>query len=154
MITTTLFRPSADFIKAAKAANPGMQFVSTSFAGPNVLMRALGKDGVGVAVAQVVPPVANRSIAVVAEYQAAFEKFSGKPQFGATTLEAYIAAKVLVEALRRAGARPTRDSLLGALDGMRAYDTGGYVVSFTADNHNGSAFTELTVIDRHQRFSY
>ncbi len=154
MITTTLFRPSADFIKAAKAANPGMQFVSTSFAGPNVLMRALGKDGVGVAVAQVVPPVANRSIAVVAEYQAAFEKFSGKREFGATTLEAYIAAKVVAEALRRAGARPTRDSLLGALDGMRAYDTGGYVVGFSAANHNGSAFTELTVIDRHQRFSY
>lgn len=155
MVTTTLFRPSADFIKAARAANPGMQFVSTSFAGPNVLMRALGADGVGVTVAQVVPPVTNRLIPVVAEYQAAFEKHSGKKVFGATSLEAYIAAKVLTEGIRRAGAaKVSREGLVAALEGMKSYDTGGYVVRFSADNHNGSEFTEITVINRNQQFGF
>lgn len=155
MVTTTLFRPSADFIKSARVAHPGMQFVSTSFAGPNVLMRALGPDGVGVTVAQVVPPVSNRLIPVVAEYQAAFEKFSGRKAFGATSLEAYIAAKVLGEAIRRAGpAKVARDGLISALEGMKSYDAGGYVVRFTADNHNGSDFTEITVINRNLQFGY
>jgi len=154
MIATTLFKPSADFIKAARTANPGMQFVSTSFAGPNVLMRALGEAGAGVAISQVVPPVTNRAIPVVAEYMTAFEKFTGKQNYGATSLESYIAAKVLVEGLRRAGHEPTRESLAGALDGLSGFDTGGYVVSFTPGNHNGSSFAEMTVIDKSGRFKY
>lgn len=155
MITTTLFKPSADFIKAARAANPGTQFASTSFAGPNVLMRALGHDGVGVAISQVVPPVTNKSIPVVAEYMNAFEKLTGKKNFGATSLESFIAAKVLVEGLRRAGPKePTRESLANALDGMSNFDTGGYVVNFTPNNHNGSSFSEMTVIDKSGKFRY
>jgi len=155
MIITTLFRPSADFIRLAKVANPGMQFVSTSFAGPNVLMRALGPDGVGVTVSQVVPPVSNRSIPVVAEYMTDFEKHTGGRNFGATSLEAYIAAKVLGEGIRRAGARRvTRESLITALESMRSYDAGGYVVGFSGDNHNGSSFTEITVINKNQQFGF
>lgn len=155
MITTTLARPNADFIRESRKLNPGMQFVSNSFPGPNVLMRMLGKEGIGVTIAQVVPPVTNRLIPVVAEYQAAFERFSGTKNFGASSLEAYIAAKVLVEAIRRAGpARVSRESLMSALDGMRSYDVGGYVVGFSSDNHNGSSFTELTVINRNLQFGY
>jgi ABC-type branched-subunit amino acid transport system substrate-binding protein len=155
MITTTLFKPSADFIRQAKAANPGMQFVSTSFAGPNVLMRALGPDGVGVTVAQVVPPVSNRNIPVVAEYLAAYEKFTGKRNFGATSLEAYIAAKILAEGIRRAGGpKATRETLITALETMRNYDAGGFSVTFSPDNHNGSSFTEITVISRNLQFSH
>lgn len=154
LITTTLFKPSADFIKAARAANPGMQFVSTSFAGPNVLMRALGTDGAGVAISQVVPPVTNKAIPVVSEYQAAFAKYTGKQNFGATSLESYIAAKMLVEGLRRAGKEPTRESLANALDNLSEFDAGGYVVSFTPTNHNGSSFAEMTVIDKSGTFKY
>jgi len=155
MIITTLFRPSADFIRAAKAANPGMQFVSTSFAGPNVLMRALGPDGVGVTVSQVVPPVTNRAIPVVVEYMNEFEKLTGGRNFGATSLEAFIAAKVLAEGIRRAGAkRVTRESLITALEGMRSFDAGGYVVGFSGDNHNGSTFTEITVINKNLQFGF
>jgi ABC-type branched-subunit amino acid transport system substrate-binding protein len=155
MITTTLFRPSADFIRMAKAANPGMQFVSTSFAGPNVLMRALGPDGVGVTVSQVVPPVTNRNVPIVAEYMAAFEKHTGGRNFGATSLEAYIAAKVLAEGIRRAGAkRVNRESLITALESMKSFDSGGYIVGFSGDNHNGSAFAEITVINKNQEFGY
>ena len=154
MITTTLFKPSADFIRAAKSGNPGMQFVSTSFAGATVLARALGPDGVGVTVSQVVPPAANKSLPIVAEYQAAFEKHTGKREFGATSLEAYIAAKILCEGLKRAGPKVTRDSLVTALESMRTYDTGGYVVGFSPTNHNGSAFSEITVIRKNLQFGY
>jgi ABC-type branched-subunit amino acid transport system substrate-binding protein len=155
MITTTLFKPSADFIRQAKAGNPGMQFVSTSFAGPNVLMSALGPHGVGVTVAQVVPPVSNRNIPVVAEYRAAFEKLTGKKNFGATSLEGFIAAKILAEGIRRAGGpKATRESLITGLEAMRNYDAGGFNIAFSPDNHNGSTFTEITVISKNQQFSY
>jgi ABC-type branched-subunit amino acid transport system substrate-binding protein len=103
----------------------------------------------------VVPPVTNRNVPIVAEYMAAFEKHTGGRNFGATSLEAYIAAKVLAEGIRRAGAkRVNRESLITALESMKSFDSGGYIVGFSGDNHNGSAFAEITVINKNQDFGY
>ncbi len=52
-----------------------------------------------------------------------------------------------MEAIRRAGANPTRESLLKALDSIRNFDVGGYIVDFSPSNHNGSKFVELTSIN-------
>jgi hypothetical protein len=41
-----------------------------------------------------------------------------------------------------------------ALDGMTNYDAGGYLVSFSPTNHNGSNFVELTVIGGTLKFNY
>ena len=154
VIGTTLYRTTADFIKQAKKAGSGAQFANTSFVGASALATELGAQGMGVVVAQVVPPYARLSIPVVKEYQAAIEKQLGKKDFSFTSLEAYICAKVLAEGIRRAGATPTRESLLKALDSIRNYDVGGYVVDFSSTNHNGSKFVELTAISKGGRFAY
>jgi len=154
VIGTTLYRTTADFIKQAKKAGSGAQFANTSFVGASALASELGPQGTGVVVAQVVPPYARLSIPVVKEYQAAIEKQLGKKDFSFTSLESYICAKVLAEGIRRAGATPTRESLLKALDSIRNYDTGGYVIDFSPTNHNGSKFVELTAISKGGRFAY
>lgn len=154
VIGTTLYRTTADFIKQAKKAGSGAQFANTSFVGASALASELGAQGIGVVVAQVVPPYARLSIPVVKEYQAAIEKQLGKKDFSFTSLESYICAKVLAEGIRRAGATPTREKLLKALDSIRNYDVGGYVVDFSSTNHNGSKFVELTAISRSGRFAY
>jgi ABC-type branched-subunit amino acid transport system substrate-binding protein len=127
---------------------------SNSFPGASPLAKELGKDGAGVIVATVVPPPGKRSLPIVQEYQAAIEKQLGKKDYSFTSLESYIGAKVIAEALRRAGPKPTRESFMAALDGLRAYDTGGYVVGFSPTNHNGSSFVELTIIGAGQKFNY
>jgi branched-chain amino acid transport system substrate-binding protein len=154
VIFTTLYKATADFIRSAQKAGFGAQMVSNSFPGSSPLARELGKDGAGVAIAQVVPPPSKRSVPVVQEYQAAIEKHLGKKEWSFTSLEAFIAAKVTVEALKRAGPRPTREGFMQALDGMRSFDAGGYVVGFAPNNHNGSAYVELTVIGRDLKFNY
>ena len=105
-------------------------------------------------VAQVVPPYSRASIPIVREYQAAIEKSLGKKDYSFTSLEAYIGAKVLVEAIRRAGANPTREGVMKALDAMQNFNVGGYVVDFSSTNHNGSKFVELTAISKAGRFAY
>jgi ABC-type branched-subunit amino acid transport system substrate-binding protein len=152
VILTTLYKTSADFIKGMKKAGVGTQFVSTSFAGSTALANSLGTDGLGVAMAQVVPSYLKRSVPVVKEYQAAMEAAFGKKEFSYTSLESYIAAKVLVEGLRRAGPNPTRDKLLAALDTVSSYDVGGYLVSFSPNNHNGSSFVSLSILGRDLAF--
>ena len=154
VIGTTLYRTTSDFIKQAKKAGSGAQFASTSFVGASALAAELGAQGTGVVVAQVVPPYSRMSIPVVKEYQAAIEKQLGKKEFSFTSLEAYICAKVLAEAIRRTGGNLTRENLLKALDSMSSYDVGGYIVSFSPTNHNGSKFVELTAISKGGRFAY
>jgi branched-chain amino acid transport system substrate-binding protein len=154
VIATTLYKTTGDFIKSAKKAGSGAQFASTSFVGASALATELGDQGMGVVVAQVVPPFARNSIPVVREYQAAIEKLLGKKDFSFTSLEGYIGAKVLVEGIRRAGANPTREGLLRTLDSLQNFNVGGYQVDFSPTNHNGSKFVELTAISKAGRFAY
>jgi branched-chain amino acid transport system substrate-binding protein len=91
-------------------------------------------------------------VLIVPEYRVAIEKSLGRPEYSFTSLELFIAAKVTVEAIRRAGPTLTRETLLRALDSMSSYDVGGYVVSFSPKNHNGSKFVDLTIIGRDLKF--
>ena len=154
VIATTLYKTTGDFIKASRLAGATAQFASTSFVGASALASELGDQGTGVVVAQVVPPYARTSVQIVREYQAAMEKLLGKKDFSFTSLESFIGAKVLVEAIRRSGANPTREGLMKTLDSMQNFNVGGYVVDFSATNHNGSKFVELTAIGRAGKFAY
>jgi ABC-type branched-subunit amino acid transport system substrate-binding protein len=154
VILTTLYKATADFVRLAKTSGLGAQMASNSFPGASPLAKELGKDGAGVIVATVVPPPSKRSLPIVQEYQAAIEKQLGKKEYSFTSLESYIGAKVLAEALKRAGPKPTRESFMQALDGLKSYDAGGYLVSFAPNNHNGSSFVELTIIGQGLKFNY
>jgi branched-chain amino acid transport system substrate-binding protein len=154
VILTTLYKASADFVKLARKSGVVAQVVSNSFPGASPLAKELGKEGAGVIVATVVPPPTKRSLPIVHEYQAAIEKQTGKKDFSFTSLESYIAAKVAVQALRRAGPQPTRQAFMRELDALNDFDAGGYTVSFSPTNHNGSSFVELTVIGKDLKFGY
>jgi ABC-type branched-subunit amino acid transport system substrate-binding protein len=154
VIFTTLYKATSDFIKSARKAGFNPQMVSNSFPGSSPLAKELGSEGSGVAIAQVVPPPTKRSLPIVREYQQAIETHLGKKEYSFTSLESFIATKVMVEALRRAGSRLTRESFMQALDGMSGFDTGGYPVSFSPSNHNGSDFVEMTVIGGGLKFAY
>jgi branched-chain amino acid transport system substrate-binding protein len=107
-----------------------------------------------VVISQVVPPPSEASVPVVAEYREAAENLLNRKDYSFTSLEAYIGAKVIVEALRRAGPKITRQSFMHALDSMSGYDAGGFVVSFSPKDHNGSSFVELTIIGKDGTFKY
>ena len=59
-------------------------------------------------------------------------------------------AKLVAEALRRAGKEPTREKLIAALEGG-PFELGGYKVAYSSSNHNGSRFVDLTVLSRDGR---
>jgi ABC-type branched-subunit amino acid transport system substrate-binding protein len=154
VILTTLYKATSDFIKLARKSGSTAQMVSNSFPGSSPLAKELGKEGAGVAIAQVVPPPSKQSVPVVAEYRIAIEKLLGRKEYSFSSLESYIAAKVTVEAIRRAGPKLTREAFMQALDNLSSYDAGGYTVGFTPTNHNGSAFVELTIIGKDLLFKH
>jgi len=71
---------------------------------------------------------------------------SGTPTLSYGSMEGYVAAKIFTEALRKAGKLPTRERLIESLESFSPIDIKGYAVSFSPTNHNGSSFTEMTVL--------
>ncbi|HEX7248873.1 MAG TPA: ABC transporter substrate-binding protein [Burkholderiales bacterium] len=141
----------AAFIKQMKAAGSAATFYNVSFVGSTSLASALGKDGVGVAISQVVPFPWGTAVPVVKEYQHAAAK-AGYKDFNFGALEGFLVAKVFVEGLRRAGKNLTREGFVDALEKMEDYDAGGFYISYSPKNHAGSKFVDLTIISHDGKF--
>jgi branched-chain amino acid transport system substrate-binding protein len=152
VIMISAYKSCAAFIKAMRAAGFNPQFMNVSFVGSKALAKETGVDGRGVAVSQVMPFPWNIGVPVVKEYQQLLEASTGKTDYSFTSLEGFIAAKVLVEGLRRSGRDLTREKFIGAMETIHDFDLGGYWVSYSPSTHNGSRFVELTVIGKDERF--
>jgi ABC-type branched-subunit amino acid transport system substrate-binding protein len=105
-----------------------------------------------VIVTQVFPNERSISYPMVKE-ALALAQAKGQVELSPAALEGFASAKVLVEALRRAGPNPTREGLYKALAGMTQYDAGGYVVNF-GDSRHGTHYVELAVISRGGQFRF
>ena len=78
---------------------------------------------------------------------------AGNKDFDFSSIEGFLAAKVLTEGLRRASGKGlSRESLTTALQSLRDYDMGGFSVTYSVKNHEGSRYTDLTTIGRGGKF--
>jgi ABC-type branched-subunit amino acid transport system substrate-binding protein len=141
----------AEFIRQMRKTGSGATFYNVSFVGSKALADALGNDGSGVAISQVVPFPWGSAVPVVKEYQSLAKK-SGFTDYNFSAMEGFLTAKVMVEALWRAGKNPTREGLVDALEKMQDVDLGGFYVSYSPKNHAGSKFVDLTIIGRNGKF--
>jgi branched-chain amino acid transport system substrate-binding protein len=129
-------------IKQAKASGFHTRFISVSFIGAEGFIRMAGSDAEGVYISQVVPSPHDTSRRLVRAYQAAMPTNN----YEHTSLEGYIAAAVFTQALRQAGAMPTREAFLEALEHLNT-DLGGFTVALSRSNHQGSSAVWLTRIE-------
>jgi branched-chain amino acid transport system substrate-binding protein len=151
IIMVAAYNSSATFIKAMLAQGVQPIFWNISFVGSQALARELGKDARGVQISQVVPAPWDDINPIVKEYRKIYQQ-GGKREFDYVSMESFIAAKVFVEGLKRAGSSPTREGLVKALESMSSYDVGGLMVRYGPNQHNGSSFVDLTIISRDGRF--
>ena len=150
MIST--YKSCAAFIKAMRAAGSPSLFYTVSFVGSRALAAELGAAGAGVGISQVVPFPWTGTVPVVREYQKLLSKSGAGRDVSFTSLEGFIAAKVFVEGLKRAGRDLTRDRFISAMETLQNFDSGGFFVNFGPASHNGSSFVELTIIRQDGRF--
>lgn len=144
MIST--YKPTAAFVKQMRQSGRLPQFFALSVVGYKALQAELGNEAAGIAICQVVPYPWSGSTPLVREFELVPKDLQPKAGITYTTFEGFIAAKVMVEALRRAGPQPTRDKLQAAFEGMRAYDAGGFMVGYSATEKLGSRFAEVTIV--------
>jgi ABC-type branched-subunit amino acid transport system substrate-binding protein len=146
IVVTTLYGPAATVVKRLKAEGKGYMVSSLSFVGASQFAKAAGADAAGVSVAQVVPLPKNNTVPIVRECKDAWQKAGMKEEMTTTSLEACIAAKVLVEGIRKAGKDSTREALKKGLEELGHYDAGGIEIAFSPASHYGGKFVDLAVI--------
>lgn len=141
----------AAFVKAMKQSGSNTEFHNVSFVGSISLAKALGADGAGVAISQVVPSPFDQTVPIVKEYQRLM-KAAGGTGYSFTSLEGYIAARVFIEGLKRAGKNLSREGFIDALEGMWNVNLDGFHIAFSPQNHQASTFVDMTMIARDGRF--
>jgi ABC-type branched-subunit amino acid transport system substrate-binding protein len=146
VITISAYNNVANVVEALRQKKSDAQIFTISFVGSQALAKQLGKNGHGVGISQVVPFPWDARMPLVKEYQNVITKNRSNTQYGFSSLEGFLAAKVLVEALKDSGPEPTRKKFVAALERMQGKSFGGYQISFSPDNHNGSKYVELTFI--------
>jgi ABC-type branched-subunit amino acid transport system substrate-binding protein len=146
VVQVSAYKSCAAFIREARKAGYGGTFFNVSFVGTQALSDELGKDGAGVVVTQVVPSPYNAANGITREFNDAQRKSGGATRANFSSLEGYIAAKVLVEGLRRAPGKVTREGLIAGLESIDRQQFGGFEVSFSPRNHVASKFVELSMI--------
>ncbi len=147
---------AGEFVAAARAAALAAPVTTLSYGNADTICRvASAEKAVGIGLAQVFPNIRNRALRIVKEYQDDLARFGDKDSRPSLMqFEAYVSAKVLMEGLRRAGKAPSRQKLVRALDSMRDFDLGGFVVDFSEGRHNGSSFVDMSIIGRNCQLIY
>jgi ABC-type branched-subunit amino acid transport system substrate-binding protein len=151
VVMISAYTSCAEFIRQMKKTGSAATFYNVSFVGSTALAAALGKEGSGVAISQVVPFPWGTAVPVVKEYQAAAKK-AGFTDYNFGAMEGFLTAKVMVEGLRRAGRNLTREGFVDAMEKMSDVDLGGFWVSYSPKSHTGSKFVDLTIIGHEGKF--
>jgi ABC-type branched-subunit amino acid transport system substrate-binding protein len=146
------YGPCAEFIKLAHRSGAYPTFVNISFVGANALAKELGPDGEGVIVSQVVPFPWDRSLKLVADYQAAQTAFDPTLTPDFVSLEGYLSGRLAAAALEQAGPQPTRASLLRAINEIGRFDISGNVVTVGIRATEAPPKVFLTVIQKDGTF--
>jgi ABC-type branched-subunit amino acid transport system substrate-binding protein len=144
-------RAAAKFIEKGHEAFPGAIFANISSAGGSALageLMLLGpRYASNVIMTQAVPGVSGYS-SLVLDYKGALAKhFPGEPA-DYTSLEGYVSASILIEALKRAGASFDTEQLVETLENMRTVDLGlGAQLGFGRAEHQASHKIWGTALD-------
>ncbi len=152
VIMIAINKPAAAFIQRYRAQGGGAQLYSISVVDPAELVKLAGlQNAHGLGISQVVPYPYQPKLPVVREYQQLLKQYAPGAEVNYTSFEQFLGAKVLVEALRRAGPAPTRAKVLKALESLQRLDLGGVTVGYSPTNRIGSRYVEVTVIGRSGR---
>jgi branched-chain amino acid transport system substrate-binding protein len=139
---------AAGFIEQYRGAGGAAQLFAHSGADIEQLSKRLAEEQMqGVAIAQVTPSPYKIANPLAKEFTDLVAKTPNlEVPVSYAMMEGYIAAKVIGEAVRRQGGKPSREGMVSALDGMGTVNLGGYAVNFAPGKRSGSKFVELSII--------
>jgi branched-chain amino acid transport system substrate-binding protein len=146
VVQISAYKSCAAFIREARKAGYGGTFYNVSFVGTQALADELGRDGRGIMVSQVVPFPFSTTTPISREYLDAMRRGGADAVPNYSSMEGYLAAKVVVEGLKRAGKNPNRDAFVNGLESIQNANFGGFNVNFGPRDHVASKFVDISMI--------
>ena len=147
IIQVSLFNSSAAFIRKARKAGYGGQFLNFSVVGIDPLFTALGKEIGGIVISQVVPSPRSLGTPLIKEYLDVLNQTDQTPSY--ESVEGYVAARAFAEGVRRAASgsgKPDRIGLQRAFESMSDYDMIGFRVNLRAKKYESVRAVDLVTI--------
>ena len=138
-----------EFIAAYRQAGLAAQVYTISLAYGTKLMEIKSEYLRGIGITQTTPSPWDRTRPVAREFLEAQRADGEKAPVSFAAIEGYIGAKLLVEALKRAGKEPSPESVRRALRDMPQIDLGGFVVP---NRGEGLSYVEIGVLDKDGRY--
>jgi branched-chain amino acid transport system substrate-binding protein len=137
-----------EFIKGIKNSPAAdAQLYAMSIVPPGDVVKAAGEAKArGLVIAQSVPFPFSPVLPIVSEYQKIMKQYAPNEPLSFSTLEGFIGGKITVEALKRAGPKPTREKIVKALNSMGELNLGGVFVNYSPEARKGWGTIDLTVI--------
>jgi len=156
VVMVSTYRAAAKFIEKTRDLYPGMIYTNVSFVGSTALADELmllgARYATGVIVTQVVPAVSGYS-SVALEYKNALAKYFPGEAPDYVSLEGYVSANVLIQALKRAGPQLDTEKLIDVLEAMRNLDMGlGATLGYGRAEHQASHKIWGTAIDDNGKY--
>jgi ABC-type branched-subunit amino acid transport system substrate-binding protein len=139
-------------IRKAREQRLHTQFFGVN-SGSTQLARHLGPMAHSMIFAQVMHSPWERKTSITRAYQDAFKAHKPGENFSYGSLEGYMTARALVEALRRAGPNPTRDSFVAGLKDADI-QIEGLKVSYLNGAHTGLSLVDLAIVTREGKFRH
>jgi ABC-type branched-subunit amino acid transport system substrate-binding protein len=141
-------RFAAEMVRAVKnspAASAQMYAMSVVWA--DEIVKAAGPEKArGTVIIQAIPFPYSVTLPAVGEYQRVMKQYAPNEAINFPTFEGFIAGKITVEAIKRAGPNPTREKVLKALLAMGEYNLGGVYVNYSPSARRGWGGTDPSVI--------
>jgi len=139
------YKPSAYFIKNAKKA--GLEetlFCNISFVGSEALLKSLDYDMQNVIISQVVPTPLDSSNESVREYQKIYKKRFPNSDYTFVSLEGFLSAKLVVEAMKESGEDINRLNFISSFKKLNKSTLPDFNVSFNEDDNQALDRVYLT----------
>ena len=168
VLCTGAYQGCAAFVRSARDAGFAVPISNVSFVGSDAMLallvkhgRAKGRDYTrGLINSQVVPSYDDTTLPGVVEYRALMDRHNpavpdairdphyAPQKYSFISLEGYVNARVITEALRRAGANAGRPTFRQALESLRGLDLGiGAPLTFAPERHQGLDSVYFTRVD-------
>lgn len=144
----------SNFIQATLKTSIRPSFYGFSIANVDLIRRDLQDNARGIVLAQIMPPLRNTTIPVVAEYHRLLKEKDPSAAPSAFQLEGFVHAKLLVEGLRRAGRNLSTASFIKAMEEAGEISFGRFAARYSPTSHNGSSYVELAIIDNAGQLRY
>lgn len=139
------YKPCAEFTKRAKKS--GLEkttFANLSFVGSRSLISELEGQTDNIIISQVVPHPCLDNNKAVSEYKEIFLKHDAKNVCGFVSLEGFLSAKLVVEALKLSGKSLSRERFIKSFEYMSSNTLDGLDISLSPSDHQAMKSVYLT----------